>query len=403
MLPFHPYADLFPLIEGEQFAELVTDLKVNDLREKIVVWDGAILDGRNRYRAALAAGLIEDDDEPDRAKYFTRFVPAVDGDALKYVISKNLHRRHLNESQRAMVAARLSNLPAHRPDKSANLPTSQPDAAASLNVSPRSVRSAVAVRDKGSPELQHAVDQGRLSVSQAAIAARLSPAQQSKVVARAEAGDERAARTVIKQETRAAREKELGDKQHALPDVKAGLILEDYEWDDTVWSRETGMDRHAGNHYPTSETAHTAEEIHARRPIESIVDTNCVLAMWTTNQHLAIAIKLMELRRFDYKSNYAWGKNVISTGRWNRSKHELLLLGTRGSPPCPAPGTQWDSLLFADKSEHSAKPDLFYEMFEAYFPTLIKIELNARRARPGWVQWGNQSVSAKTDETKVTA
>ena len=68
------------------------------------------------------------------------------------VISKNLKRRHLNESQRAMVAAKLTNMPAHRPpsaegDKSANLPTyvSQDAASKMLNVGDRSIRRAVVV------------------------------------------------------------------------------------------------------------------------------------------------------------------------------------------------------------------------------------------------------------------
>jgi hypothetical protein len=114
-----------------------------------------------------------------------------------------------------------------------------------------------------------------------------------------------------------------------------------------------------------------------------------VLFLWTTNQHLRIAISVMEAWGFAYKSNYCWGKDPISLGRWQRGKHELLLIGTRGSPPCPAPGTQWESLILAPKSAHSAKPECFLEMIEQYFPTLPKIELNRRGlARPGWIAWG---------------
>lgn len=211
--------------------------------------------------------------------------------------------------------------------------------------------------------------------------------------------DRKAIQTTVKQVARTTREITLGLYQQHLPHVKAGLILEDYEWDDEVYSRETGMDRHASNHYPTSADAHTPEEIHRRRPIESIIDRRgCVLAMWTTNQHLQVAMDLMRLRGFAYKSNYVWGKDKISTGRWNRSKHELMLIGTIGAPPCPAPGTQWESLILAPKSEHSAKPICFYEMLEEYFPTMVKVELNARTARPGWVQWGNQAPADAADK-----
>jgi N6-adenosine-specific RNA methylase IME4 len=187
-----------------------------------------------------------------------------------------------------------------------------------------------------------------------------------------------------KTERRGSRERALARKILDLPHKRYGVIVADPEWDDTVWSRDTGMDRHAGNHYPTSD-AKAIEE----RPVADIAAPDAVLFLWTTNQHLRIAIGVLEAWDFQYKSNYVWGKDKISTGRWNRSKHEILLVATRGKPPCPAPGTQWESLIMAPKGEHSAKPECFLEMIEAYYPTMPKIELNRRGpARPGWSAWG---------------
>jgi N6-adenosine-specific RNA methylase IME4 len=189
---------------------------------------------------------------------------------------------------------------------------------------------------------------------------------------------------------RGARERALAEKILKLPDKRYGVIVADPEWDDTVWSRETGMDRHAGNHYPTSD----AKAIEAR-PGAKIAAPDTVLFLWTTNQHLRIAIGVLEAWGFRYKSNYVWGKDKISTGRWNRSKHEILLIATLGKPPCPAPGTQWDSLIMAPKGEHSEKPECFLEMIEQYYPTMPKIELNRRGpARPGWDAWGFEAKEA---------
>ena len=94
-LPFHPLADLFPLLEGEDFEQLVTDIRENGLYEPIVMLDGRILDDRNRYRACLSAGV-----EP-------RFEDYDGDDPLSWVLSYNLQRRHLSSSQRACVAVEL--------------------------------------------------------------------------------------------------------------------------------------------------------------------------------------------------------------------------------------------------------------------------------------------------------
>jgi N6-adenosine-specific RNA methylase IME4 len=200
--------------------------------------------------------------------------------------------------------------------------------------------------------------------------------------------------TEEKKERRAAREKLLADAILALPTEKSGVIVSDDEWDHQVWSRDTGMGRHAANHYETASDSHTAQELHERTKgrFECAAD-NCFLAMWATVQHLDIAIDLLRLRGFRYVSHYVWGKDKVGLGRWNRNKHELLLLGVKGNVPCPAPGTQSDSLIMAPRREHSAKPECFLEMIQQYFPNMPKIELNRRGpVRPGWAAWGNEAL-----------
>src|SRR6516165_3256855 len=165
-LQFHPLADIFPLVEGAEFDELVADIREHGLHEPIVAFEDKILDGRNRYRACEAAGL-----EPTFTVY-------TGDDPVSYVISLNLRRRHLSESQRAMVAARLATLRRGDNQHSPIGETSQARAAALLNVGKRSVERAADVREHGAPELVHAVERGDVKVSVAADIATLSKDEQ---------------------------------------------------------------------------------------------------------------------------------------------------------------------------------------------------------------------------------
>ena len=193
-----------------------------------------------------------------------------------------------------------------------------------------------------------------------------------------------------KRDRRAEREVKLAGRILALPDKRYGVVYADPEWKDEVWSEETGMDRSAANHYPVS-----PEEVIKSRPVGKLAAKDCVLFLWTTNQHLRIAMAVMEAWGFEYKSNYVWVKDKIGTGHWNRSRHEILLIGTRGKPVCPAQGSQWDSAIMSPRLEHSKKPECFLEMIEAYFPNTPKIELNCRGApRAGWDAWGNETEEA---------
>lgn len=205
--------------------------------------------------------------------------------------------------------------------------------------------------------------------------------------------------TAIKQQKRNSWEKVYAGLLLAAPTRKYGVIVEDFEWD-FITRSDAGKDRAAANHYPTSHEAHTAAEI-LRRTQErfACAADDCVLWMWAPPPHLAIAIDVMRMRGFDYRSNYTWVKDRIITGYWSRMKHEHLLIGVKGEMRCPAPGTQWDSVIQAASDKHSAKPDAFLEMIEAYYPHIPKLELNRRPPpRPGWACWGNEVGCVEPDD-----
>jgi N6-adenosine-specific RNA methylase IME4 len=189
-----------------------------------------------------------------------------------------------------------------------------------------------------------------------------------------------------KRARREARERELGKRILALPDKRYGVTLIDPPWRFKTYSRDTGMDRAADNHYPTM----TVEEIMAL-DVPSLMAPDAAMFLWTTVPFAAIAHRLIDHWDFEYKSQATWVKDDIAHGYWFRNRHELLLVATRGKVPAPAMGDQFDSVIEAAAREHSVKPDRVYEIIESYFPTLPKIELFARRARPGWDVWGAEA------------
>lgn len=161
-LPFHQLADLFPLIEGAEFDELVRSIQESGQHDPIVLLDGAILDGRNRYRACLAAGV-----EPKTEPFTGR-------DPIRFVMDHNIHRRHLNESQRAMIAAKLATLKsgqradyaAHATGGEISPPAMSAGAAAEmLNVNRHTVNAAKKVLTAGTAEEIKAVERGEAAVS----------------------------------------------------------------------------------------------------------------------------------------------------------------------------------------------------------------------------------------------
>ena len=195
-----------------------------------------------------------------------------------------------------------------------------------------------------------------------------------------------------KKERRAKREAELGELQRALPNKRYGVILADPPWRFEPYSRITGMDRAADNHYPTS----ALEEIKAL-DVASIAAPDCVLFLWATVPMLPQAHEVMAAWGFAYKSHFAWAKDRIGTGYWNRNKHELLLIGTRGYIPAPA---RERNAASADRSARRAplgEAGGLLRDHRTLFPNPAqdRAARAQRDARPGWDVWGLEAPNAR--------
>ncbi len=184
-LEFHPFANIFPLIEGEAFDRFVADIKQNGLIENIVTTpDGLILEGRNRYLACLKAGV-----EP---RFET--IRELPDKWLDFVISKNVHRRQLTRSQCALAAAKLVTTThgdnRHTLRLEAVPVITQPKAAALFGITDRLVRDALTVMEE-SDELHQLVKDGEASVGIAADVVRNSPKHVATFIEEVKAGKNR--------------------------------------------------------------------------------------------------------------------------------------------------------------------------------------------------------------------
>lgn len=106
---WHPYAQIFPMMSEEELDELAADIERNGQLNPVQLYDGQILDGRNRYQAMerLNHRLLVEGKQPMPLTYgvfLTEITPANDARALAFVKSHNLSRRNLTTSQRAAIA-----------------------------------------------------------------------------------------------------------------------------------------------------------------------------------------------------------------------------------------------------------------------------------------------------------
>lgn len=227
-----------------------------------------------------------------------------------------------------------------------------------------------------------------LSFSHHKEVAALQPADQDRFLDRAASEDLSVMklRAVIRQGAAVERTKMVEFNAAALG--KFAVILAD-----PPWRYENppmgGSNRSIENHYPTM----TLDEICAL-PVGEIAHDDSVLFLWATAPKLAECMQVIDAWGFNYRTEMVWVKDKIGMGYHVRNRHEGLLICKRGELPPPPESSRCDSVVEAPRLEHSAKPPIFYEIIDAMYPAVRKIELFSREPREGWSAWGNQASAA---------
>jgi ParB-like chromosome segregation protein Spo0J len=351
---FHPAANLFPLMQEEELQGLSKDIQANGQRDPIVILEGKILDGRNRWKACRLAEV-----EP-KIRLVTLL--EIGGSPTQYVLSTNLHRRHLSAIQKASVAAdalplfeeeararqvtgksadgeaggrgnkkedkpsvqnapKVSDRPPQAPRKE-DEGRARAQAAQATGAGQRATTSMIAVK-KAAPDVFQAVKDGKIDkVTEAERISKFSPEKREAVLTRIDAGEKPT------EAIRKVKQEEVSEKVGKLPDSKFRVIYADPPWqyNDRREEIEGFSQTAADDHYPTMDTSSICA-----MEVSKIAANDSVLFCWATFPLLIDALEVVKAWGFKYKTSFVWNKVRPNYGHYHNANAELLLVCTKGS------------------------------------------------------------------------
>lgn len=379
----HPAAELFPMLTEPELEELAADIRARGLLHPVVMHEGAILDGRNRWeacrRAEVPAATVEWHSLPGVAA----------GDSpVGWVLSTNLHRRHLNESQRGVIAAKA--LPLLEAEASARQKaalkrgTQPPVSAPGREREDAPAPTPPGKKGKSSELAAKAVGASARSVERAKAVLTTRPDLVEQIMS---------AKLTLKRADKIIRqERELKHVLEYRPPVGTyAVIVADVPWqyDDQL----DGSDQvRGGTGYPTM----SLDEIVKIKPPAA---PDCALWFWVTNAFLmdGSAAQVLSAWGFEPKALLTWrkvdkaGKDRLGAGHYLRNVTEHCILAVKGKPVVQ--GGDMPNIFDAPRTaRHSQKPDRFFEIAEKVTPCppAARIELFAIDERKGWVTSGSE-------------
>jgi len=179
----------------------------------------------------------------------------------------------------------------------------------------------------------------------------------------------------------AIRDKEKGESP-PLPEDKYNVIYADPPWQ---YEHPISNSRKIEKQYPTMKLENIKE-------LEIPSAKDAILFLWSPASIICHALEVMEAWGFLFRTTAIWDKEIIGPGYWFRTQHEILLVGIKGNFHPPEPKNRVSSVYREKRSEHSKKPDYYYDLIEKMYPGFKYLELFARpeKKRKNWTYWGNE-------------
>lgn len=395
------FKELIPPLTADERKQLEENILKDGIRDPLVVWNGTLVDGHNRYEIAQKHGL----------EYRVVEKEFMDEDeACRWIILNQFGRRNITTYDRGRLALRLKPLVAENaqkkmlsgkanPDKKSYQGYDGKDVFSKTNSKDQENKHQNTIKEKNKKDRENKTNYivaKSAGISEDTLAKvekiehKATP-EQKAALRRGEKSINNVFQEIKRQEKATAQESKREENYEKVEKLESPLdaqglfqtVVIDPPWD---WGDEGDVNQF-GRAKPEYHTMPISDI--ESLPVNKIADDNCHLYLWVTNRSLPKAFRLIEAWGFRYITCLTWVKPSIGMGNYFRGSTEQVLFAVKGSQMLKRRdvGTHFE----AKRGDgHSAKPDEFYSLVEScsYGPY---IDVFGRKERDGWTVWGENS------------
>lgn len=362
---------LMPELSKDEYAKLKDDIKARGVMVPIEYDEiGNVLDGHHRIKACKELGIKE----------WPRFIRKgyTEDEKRAHAIALNLARRHLSNDQRRpfweqMRQAGMTLEAIAKADGTVDASTIKRNLDKSTFANAK-VDKATGKDGKKRPTKYKPRKKQTCYISEEAVKkAEKLPEKHKDAVLFGNKSPMEASRDAKSEEF---------EKIANLPTTKYRVVYADPPW--SYGNRMPPGTTEPRDYYPTMELIDIC-----KIPVKDFMLNDSVLFLWVTSPILEESFDVINAWGFKYKASFVWDKIKHNMGHYNSVRHEFLLICTRGSCQ-PDVRKLFDSVVTEERTKHSKKPDVFYEIIDTLYPKGKRIELFARSKRDGWDSYGNE-------------
>ena len=367
------FKKLIPALTAEEFKQLEENILKDGIRDPLVLWNGYLIDGHNRYQIAFKHGLeykTIDKEFKDEDEVIIWMIDNQDGrrnltDGWKYKLQQRKKEILLKKGKAKMSIGGELKEGLSIVDKPLPKHDTRKEIAKALDWSTGKVAMADIVFKKATPELEEKVLSNEITINQAY--------QEIKKEEKKEIRDKKIEEIKVKIET----------ENLSLKNKKYHVIAIDPPW---AYSEKGGFSSDDYNSqsnrgavdYPTL----SVEQI---KKIELPEAEDCVLFLWTTHAFLKDSFEILNEWGYNYKATLVWDKVKMGLGRTIRMQVEFCLIAIKGNPIIN--GNSERDIITESRREHSRKPEAFYEMVDRMCIG-NKLDYFSRQNRINWDHYG---------------